>query len=50
MIKILYDSHTINRSDGPERVIDVVDERAPNGLANLDEFASHAELEAIVKG
>jgi 2-polyprenyl-6-methoxyphenol hydroxylase-like FAD-dependent oxidoreductase len=39
-----------NRSGGPERVIDVVEERAPNGFAHLDEVASHAELEAIVKG
>ena len=39
-----------NRSGGPERVIDVVEERAPNGFTKLDEVASHAELEAIVKG
>jgi 2-polyprenyl-6-methoxyphenol hydroxylase-like FAD-dependent oxidoreductase len=39
-----------NRSGGPERVIDVVEERAPHGFAHLDEVASHAELEAIVKG
>jgi 2-polyprenyl-6-methoxyphenol hydroxylase-like FAD-dependent oxidoreductase len=39
-----------NRSGGPERVIDVVEERAPHGFANLDEVASQAELEAIVKG
>jgi hypothetical protein len=39
-----------NRSGGPERVIDVVEERAPNGVAHLDEVASHTDLEAIVKG
>ena len=39
-----------NRSGGPERVIDVVEERAPDGFAHLDEVASYAELEAIVKG
>ena len=39
-----------NRSGGPERVIDVVEERAPDGFANLNEVASYAELEAIVKG
>jgi 2-polyprenyl-6-methoxyphenol hydroxylase-like FAD-dependent oxidoreductase len=39
-----------NRTGGPERVIDVVEERAPDGFAHLDEVASHAELEAIVKG
>ena len=39
-----------NRSGGPERVIDVVEERAPNGFVRLDEVVSHAELAAIVKG
>jgi 2-polyprenyl-6-methoxyphenol hydroxylase-like FAD-dependent oxidoreductase len=39
-----------NRSGGPERVIDVVEERAPNGFVHLEEVASHTELEAIVKG
>jgi len=39
-----------NRIGGPERVIDVVEERAPNGFADLDEVVSRAELEAIVKG
>lgn len=41
--------HT-NRSGGPERVIDVVTERAPDGFENLDDVASPEELEAIVKG
>ncbi|MGB0385536.1 MAG: flavin-dependent oxidoreductase [Ardenticatenaceae bacterium] len=44
--KIVYD----NRSGGPERVIDVVQERAPNGFTNLADIATHAELTAIVKG
>jgi 2-polyprenyl-6-methoxyphenol hydroxylase-like FAD-dependent oxidoreductase len=39
-----------NRSGGPERVIDVVEQRAPDGFARLDEVASRSELEAIVKG
>jgi 5-methylphenazine-1-carboxylate 1-monooxygenase len=39
-----------NRTGGPERVIDVVEERAPNGFVHLDEVVSRAELEAIVKG
>ncbi len=39
-----------NRAGGPERVIDLVEERAPDGFAHLDEVASHAELKAIVKG
>jgi 2-polyprenyl-6-methoxyphenol hydroxylase-like FAD-dependent oxidoreductase len=38
-----------NRIGGPERVIDVVEERAPDGFANLDEVVSRGELEAIVK-
>jgi 5-methylphenazine-1-carboxylate 1-monooxygenase len=39
-----------NRVGGPERVIDVVEQRAPDGFASLDQVASRAELEAIVKG
>jgi 5-methylphenazine-1-carboxylate 1-monooxygenase len=39
-----------NRLGGPERVIDVVEERAPDGFVNLDTIVSHAELESIVKG
>lgn len=39
-----------NRLGGPERVIDLVEERAPDGFANLDAVVSHAELESIVKG
>jgi 5-methylphenazine-1-carboxylate 1-monooxygenase len=39
-----------NRAGGPERVIDVVEARAPNGFTNLDGVVARAELEAIVKG
>jgi 5-methylphenazine-1-carboxylate 1-monooxygenase len=39
-----------NRFGGPERAIDVVEERAPDGFVSLDQVASHIELEAIVKG
>ena len=39
-----------NRSGGPERVIDLVEQRAPDGFANLDDVATHAELEAVVRG
>jgi 5-methylphenazine-1-carboxylate 1-monooxygenase len=39
-----------NRAGGPERVIDMVEERAPHGFTNLNAVASYAELEAIVKG
>ncbi len=41
--------HT-NRQGGPERVIDVVTERAPDGFDKLGDVASPQELEAIVKG
>jgi 2-polyprenyl-6-methoxyphenol hydroxylase-like FAD-dependent oxidoreductase len=46
MAKIVQD----NRAGGPERVIDMVEERAPHGFAHLDEVTSYAEREAIVKG
>ncbi|WP_433385230.1 flavin-dependent oxidoreductase [Actinoplanes sp. CA-142083] len=39
-----------NRRGGPEGVIDLVAERAPDGFTSIDEVASRAELEAIVKG
>jgi 5-methylphenazine-1-carboxylate 1-monooxygenase len=39
-----------NRKGGPERVIDVLEERAPDGFADVDAVASHAEREAIVRG
>jgi 2-polyprenyl-6-methoxyphenol hydroxylase-like FAD-dependent oxidoreductase len=39
-----------NRRGGPERVIDVIEARAPGGFARLADVARHEELEAIVKG
>jgi 2-polyprenyl-6-methoxyphenol hydroxylase-like FAD-dependent oxidoreductase len=39
-----------NRKGGPERVIDVLEERAPDGFTDIDAIASHAEREAIVRG
>jgi 2-polyprenyl-6-methoxyphenol hydroxylase-like FAD-dependent oxidoreductase len=39
-----------NRSGGPERVIDVVERRAPDGFARLGDVADQAELAAIVEG
>ncbi|MFN7025521.1 MAG: NAD(P)-binding protein [Pseudorhizobium sp.] len=36
-----------NREGGPERVIDVVEARAPEGFTNIDEVATHEEREAI---
>ena len=36
-----------NRQMGPERVIDLVAARAPDGFADLEQVISQAELEAI---
>jgi 2-polyprenyl-6-methoxyphenol hydroxylase-like FAD-dependent oxidoreductase len=43
---IVYD----NRSGGPEKVIDLIEARAPQGFARLQDVATHAELETLVKG
>jgi 5-methylphenazine-1-carboxylate 1-monooxygenase len=39
-----------NRQGGPERVVDVVSERAPNGFDKLEDIISQEELIAISKG
>lgn len=39
-----------NRSSGPERVIDLVEERAPDGFENLADVVTDEELQSIVKG
>ena len=39
-----------NRRGGPEGVIDVVEARAPDGFDDIEDVASHAEREAIVRG
>jgi 2-polyprenyl-6-methoxyphenol hydroxylase-like FAD-dependent oxidoreductase len=39
-----------NRKGGPERVIDVLEERAPEGFNDVNEVAAYAEREAIVRG
>ena len=39
-----------NRKGGPERVIDVLEARAPDGFSDVEAIASHAEREAIVRG
>jgi 2-polyprenyl-6-methoxyphenol hydroxylase-like FAD-dependent oxidoreductase len=39
-----------NRKGGPERVIDVLEARAPDGFEDVEAVASHAEREAIVRG
>lgn len=40
----------LNRQGGPERVIDVVEERAPDGFDRIEDVASHEELTSIVRG
>lgn len=39
-----------NRKGGPERVIDMVEARAPDGFEDINEIASHEEREAVVRG
>jgi 2-polyprenyl-6-methoxyphenol hydroxylase-like FAD-dependent oxidoreductase len=39
-----------NRIGGPERVMDLVAARAPDGFADIDEVATQAELRGIVGG
>jgi 2-polyprenyl-6-methoxyphenol hydroxylase-like FAD-dependent oxidoreductase len=39
-----------NRLGGPERVIDLVDSRAPDGFIRLEDVATEAELRAVVGG
>jgi 2-polyprenyl-6-methoxyphenol hydroxylase-like FAD-dependent oxidoreductase len=40
----------INRQGGPERVVDVVSERAPDGFDKLEDVIDPEELVAITKG
>ena len=40
----------LNRLGGPERVVDVVSERAPDGFARLEDVIDPAELAAIASG
>ena len=39
-----------NRVGGPERVVDLVASRAPDGFAHIDDIATPAELAGIVRG
>ncbi len=39
-----------NRGDGPDRVMDIVHARAPEGFARIEEVVPRAELEATVMG
>ena len=36
-----------NRAGGPERPLDLVEERAPDGFAHIDDVVSQEELEEI---
>jgi 2-polyprenyl-6-methoxyphenol hydroxylase-like FAD-dependent oxidoreductase len=40
----------LNRAGGPERVVDVVSARAPEGFARLEDVISRDELAAIAAG
>jgi 2-polyprenyl-6-methoxyphenol hydroxylase-like FAD-dependent oxidoreductase len=39
-----------NRIGGPERVIDLIAARAPDGFANIEDIATEAERAEIVRG
>lgn len=39
-----------NRQGGPERVIDMVEARAPDGFDDIEKVASHDERQAVVRG
>jgi 2-polyprenyl-6-methoxyphenol hydroxylase-like FAD-dependent oxidoreductase len=39
-----------NRIGGPERVVDLIAARAPEGFEQLEDVAENSELEAIAKG
>jgi 5-methylphenazine-1-carboxylate 1-monooxygenase len=39
-----------NRQVGPEKCMEIVEERAPDGFTNLDDIISRAELEDIARG
>ena len=38
----------MNRKQGIDVILDVVEERAPNGFTNIDDVIPRAELESIV--
>ena len=40
----------MNRSGGPEGVIDAVEQRAPDGFANIDDVLPFEQRKAIVRG
>jgi hypothetical protein len=40
----------MNRSGGPEGVIDAVEARAPDGFTRIDDVLSYEQRKAIVRG
>jgi 2-polyprenyl-6-methoxyphenol hydroxylase-like FAD-dependent oxidoreductase len=40
----------MNRGGGPEGVIDAVEQRAPDGFANIDDVLPYEQRKAIVRG
>jgi hypothetical protein len=40
----------MNRTGGPEGVIDAVEERAPEGFTDIDAVLSYEQRKAIVRG
>ena len=38
-----------NRNNGPEQVMQMAEERAPQGFANIDDVIDRAELEAVAQ-
>jgi 2-polyprenyl-6-methoxyphenol hydroxylase-like FAD-dependent oxidoreductase len=40
----------MNRSGGPEGVIDAIEQRAPDGFTNIDEVLPFEQRKAIVRG
>lgn len=47
---VTSDIVTRNRQGGPERVIDVVESRAPDGFGDIETVATYEERQAIVSG
>ncbi len=40
---------TANRGDGPDRILDIVEERAPGGFEKIEDVLSHEELDRTAK-
>jgi hypothetical protein len=40
----------MNRTGGPEGVIDAVEQRAPDGFTDIESVLSHEQRKAIVRG